>query len=320
VGRSVDLNYLEPVQPNYGFRPGDDPQESAAVAPIDASDAAPVAVIDSPDSAAISYDTESNNLVDEDNGHGVFVASIIERYVSTVDLIGVQPGSIGANPSVLPSGRWSPMMFTDAELIVALGSATEATFVNLSLGGVGCADEGIGERLALARVMNNMRINSPSMRFVAAAGNDGLDLLHFPAAWRSRSVTLAFTNAVAGITDLVDPSQQPIDTAAIAADIEAMHVDLSPAIDAVGSIDDAGNTSPFSNCGDWVNAAAYGNLQVGEYPSASTGFAAWSGTSFATANFVAALVRSTVGPNAQTRDPDTGAHVTDGGLPCPPPD
>ncbi len=44
----------------------------------------------------------------------------------------------------------------------------------------------------------------------------------------------------------------------------------------------------FSNCGTWVNAVAAGTGTVSRYPS-PTGWARWSGTSFATARVSAAL-------------------------------
>ena len=46
-GFSIDLNYLEPAQPNNGFRPGDDPVESAA-APMGSGGRGRVLVVDSP--------------------------------------------------------------------------------------------------------------------------------------------------------------------------------------------------------------------------------------------------------------------------------
>ena len=92
----------------------------------------------------------------------------------------------------------------------------------------------------------------------------------------------------------------------IADEIDQIHKDLIEAIYAVGSMDKEADTSSetrssFSNYGCWVNAAAYGRDQIGEYPSADPGvyvaptlppegasdqdadptYAKWSGTSFA---------------------------------------
>ncbi len=52
-----------------------------------------------------------------------------------------------------------------------------------------------------------------------------------------------------------------------------------------------GARDEFSNCGNWVNAVAAGADTVGGYPSppSRTGWASWSGTSFATARVSAAL-------------------------------
>ncbi len=279
-GRSVDLNYLEPVQPNYGFRPADDPLEvPAPAAPsVDPVDEPRIVVIDSPDDSEIAYDAGSNLLVDEDHGHGVFVESIIERYVNpeVVELIGVQPNSpttgispdgattVPPNPSLLASGRWAPMMFRDSEIVVALSSAgPEIGFVNMSLGGVGCPDDGGGERLTLARVMNDMLLDSPDVKFVAAAGNSGENVMHFPAAWRDADVASVLRSDITGQQGLVDDADgEAIDTTAVAAEIETMHNTLTPLIYAVGSVEqdeDVETKSGFSNCGDWVNAAAYGS-------------------------------------------------------------
>ena len=80
-GRSVDLNYLEPVQPNNGFRPVDDPEPTDdPLATSDAAEAAlSVAVIDSTGDPSV-FDIDGNRMIDEDHGHGEFVKSIIESY------------------------------------------------------------------------------------------------------------------------------------------------------------------------------------------------------------------------------------------------
>src|SRR3954471_1832925 len=79
-GYSTDLNYLEPVQPNYGFRPADDPHPAAGnqVPDTGAGGAPSILVLDSTDDTSL-YDVDGNGFVDEDHGHGVFVRSIIQR-------------------------------------------------------------------------------------------------------------------------------------------------------------------------------------------------------------------------------------------------
>ena len=338
VGRSVDLNYLEPAQPNNGFRPADDPQPTDVQPPTSDAPAGSlsVAVIDSTNDQSF-FDVDGNRMVDEDNGHGQFVTSIIQRYGASVILHPVTPSP--TNPSVRPgpagpgTGRWAPMLFEDKDIIRALAEVDPQTdVINMSLGGVGCTSSGfewgIGERLALAHTMSNMRLTYDSMQFVAAAGNNGDDVLHFPAAWRNANSMSAIADAI----ELNDPDA--------AADVRAMSEILRDAMYAVGSVETEDEGAPrsdvrsdFSNCGDWVNAAAYGRLQVGEYPSSqppttepATGFpeseagnAMWSGTSFAAANFTAALATDLVDRNNFTDfDPSTGARMTDQntGLAC----
>ena len=106
--------------------------------------------------------------------------------------------------------------------------------------------------------------------YVAAAGNDGADDKHFPAAWRHRPTI----QATAAIVDLVSPWGAGDEIRAIQAALEAGML-------AVGSRTD-GERDSFSNCGPWVNAVAAGEDTVSRYPS-PTGWASWSGTSFATA-------------------------------------
>ena len=191
-GFSTDLNYLEPALPNNRFRPDDNPVEaddpgSAKVA------AGRVLVVDSPadDPAAapgvttigplVDYDVDGNGFVDEDHGHGVYVASLIKRLAPTAEVV-----LAGVDGAHLPaSDRWSPMVFSDADVIAAIGQAfglsatgVERPFdvVNLSLGGAGCA--GIGSRLALGRFLRDLADVSATTTgvrpvYVAAAGNDG---------------------------------------------------------------------------------------------------------------------------------------------------
>jgi hypothetical protein len=224
------------------------------------------------------------------------------------------------------------MVFSDFNVMDALESVEQVPdIVNLSLGGVGCSAQGIGERLALARVMNNMRVQNPEIWFVAAAGNNSADVLHFPAAWRNDDVTTVLTAALMSSVDETD--QTAVDNANLVVnDVAEMHELLASVIFAVGSVEEDGTTTSwFSNCGDWVNAVAFGSLQIGEYPSSvppssevpnsgypdsGPGAATWSGTSFATANFTGALSTGFFDNNPAGTHTPTGARMTNG-LSCP---
>jgi hypothetical protein len=296
-GFSTDLNYLEPALPNYAFRPGGDPLPASGP-PSGVGGSGSVLVVDSPaDDAAtpgvttigprVDYDLDGNRLVDEDHGHGVYVASLIKQLAPETDVVlsGVNGGHLAT------SARWSPMVFSDADVIAAIGTAFGLSasgvarpfdVVNLSLGGAGCA--GIGSRLALGRFLRDLADladETTGVRpvYVAAAGNDGGDVKHFPAAWRDGPTMEAAALAV----DLVSPP-------GVGDEIRAIHDALRAGMIAVGSRT-AGSRDSFSNCGTWVNAVAAGKNTVSRYPSppSSTGWARWSGTSFATARVSAAV-------------------------------
>jgi hypothetical protein len=297
-GFSTDLNYLEPALPYNRLRPADNPVE-ADDPPAGSGGHGRVLVVDSsaddPGAAPgvetigplAEYDVDGNGLVDEDHGHGIYVASLIERLApgSKVVLAGVDGGHLA------DSERWSPMVFSDADVIAAIGQAfglsatdveTPFDVVNLSLGGAGCG--GIGSRLALGRFLRDLAdLSAGTTRvrpvYVAAAGNDGADLKHFPAAWRD-GPTIETT---ALVVDLVSAP-------GVGDEIRAIHEALRDDILAVGSWT-GGRRDSFSNCGAWVNAVATGKNTVSRYPSppSATGWARWSGTSFATARVSAAV-------------------------------
>ena len=183
------------------------------------------------------------------------------------------------------------MVASDAAVISAIGDAfglsqrgVDRPFdvVNLSLGGAGCA--GIGTRLALGRFLRDLADVSAITTgvrpvYVAAAGNDGGDVKHFPAAWRDPATMAATALAV----DVVSPP-------GVGDEIRAIHDALRADVLAVGSRT-AGRRDGFSNCGAWVNAVAAGAGTISRYasPPSRTGWARWSGTSFATARVSAAL-------------------------------
>ena len=193
----------------------------------------------------VDYDVDGNGFVDEDHGHGVFVASLIEQLAPTAEVVlaGVDGGHLPA------SARWSPMVFSDADVIAAIGQAfglsatgVERPFdvVNLSLGGAGCA--GIGSRLALGRFLRDLaefsaRTSGVRPVYVAAAGNDGGDVKHFPAAWRDEPTI----QAAAALVDLVSPP-------GVGDEIRAIQTALEAGMLAVGSWT-GGERDSFSNCG-----------------------------------------------------------------------
>jgi hypothetical protein len=232
--------------------------------------------------------------VDEDHGHGPFVVSEIELLAPSAEVV-----LAGVNGRHVPNlARWTPMMFSDADLIRAMGTAFGLSpggtavrrgfdVVNLSLGGAGC--DGIAARLPLGRFMRDLaglatKASGITPRYVAAAGNDGADVKHFPAAWRDKPTIEQAADAVdaalGGGTPTVAGNQ-----------IRQIQAFLQPRLYAVGSWT-AGTRDSFSNCGKWTKGTADGARAIGAYPS-KTGWASWSGTSFATPRVSAVLVGGT---------------------------
>jgi subtilisin family serine protease len=298
-GFSVDLNYLEPVQPNNHFRPDDNPVESRG-ASLSRGGQTSVLVVDSPAQndayprepdvvlgtygpTVPTYDVDGNGLVDEDHSHGVFVASLVKRLApqATVVLAGVR------GRQVRGVARWSPMLFTDADVIKAMsdafglspgGTAVRRGFdvVNLSLGGAGC--DGVAARLPLGRFMRDLFILSArstrvATLYVAAAGNDGANVKHFPAAWRAKPTIERAAKRIDAALGGGAPTPA-------GNEIRQIQTVLRARMIAVGSWS-AGVRDSFSNCGGWVNGIADGSDAISRYPSKST-WASWSGTSFAT--------------------------------------
>jgi Subtilase family len=293
-GWSADLNYFEPAMPNNRFHPFDNPVEAPPEAPLKGGDASVLVVDSPPQSEAVVFDLDGNGKVDEDHGHGDFVASVVKLLAPTAEVVlaGVHGGQV---PGV---ARWSPMMFSDADLISAMGTAFGLSpggtavrrgfdVVNLSLGGVGC--DGIAARLPLGRFMRDLagladKWTEDDLLYVAAAGNDGGDVKHFPAAWRDQPTIDAAADAV----DLALSGGAPT---VAGNEIRQIQAFLEDRTIAVGSWT-AGVRDPFSNCGTWVNGKADGADAVGAYPS-KTGAASWSGTSFATPRVSAVIAGGT---------------------------
>ena len=177
-GWSADLNYFEPAMPNMGFRPDDNPMEAQPARALKGGGAS-VLVVDSPAaSRTVVYDLDGNQKVDEDHGHGPFVATLVKLLAPSAEVV-----LAGVRGRQVPNlARWSPMMFSDADLIRAMGAAFGLSpggtavrrafnVVNLSLGGAGC--DGIAARLPLGRFMRDL------------AGLDHQDPRHHPPLRRS---------------------------------------------------------------------------------------------------------------------------------------
>jgi hypothetical protein len=289
-GFSADLNYFEPAQPKNGFHPFDNPV-TADPAVGGKGGRGSVLVVDSPaPSRTLDYDLDGNGKIDEDHNHGLSVKSQVDLVAPDV-AVTLAPVNGRRVPGL---ARWSPMMFSDADLIRAMGTAfglnlggTEVrqgfNVVNLSLGGAGC--DGIAARLPLGRFMRDLaglstKSTKITPRYVAASGNDGADIKHFPAAWRDKPTLEraadAIDAALGGGTPTVAGNQ-----------IRQIQAFLQPRMVAVGSWT-SGVRDTFSNCGKWVNGIADGAKAIVTYPS-PTGAAAWSGTSFATPRVSAVL-------------------------------
>jgi subtilisin family serine protease len=141
---------------------------------------------------------------------------------------------------------------TEADLAAALVGLDDVDVVNLSLGGFSHSDHPpVLLQAALATLLENF-----DRAVVAAAGNEGSDdRPYWPAAFAGTS--LPFARQVVSV---------------------AAH--------------DGSQLCPWSNSGPWVDLAAPGSDIVSTYvthPEFPTGFARWSGTSFA-APFVVAAV------------------------------
>jgi Subtilase family len=302
---STDLDYLEPASPNNGFSPYDNPLEAQKPSDFGVGGRGSVLVLDSPaepgrypaDPDVVTssagpnavYDVDGNGLIDEVHGHGVFVASLVKRLAPDAEVVlyGVDGDQVSG------SARWSPMMFSDADLmrsmgaafgLSASGTAVGRTFdvVNLSLGGSGCG--GVAARLGLGRFMRDLARTASRLgvqpTYVAAAGNDGGEIRQFPAAFRDKATMAAAADA---IDKAAGTSPSPQGNA-----VRQLATQLTAITYAVGSWT-GGVRDSFSNCGDWVDAYAAGADAVSRYPS-PTGWASWSGTSFATPQISATLV------------------------------
>ncbi|MEV8514856.1 S8 family serine peptidase [Dactylosporangium sp. NPDC051484] len=142
---------------------------------------------------------------------------------------------------------------TEADLAAAITSLTDVDVLNLSLGGFSIGDQ----PPAILSAALSTFLSGTGRVVVAAAGNDGVqDRPFWPAAFSSSRSPWA---------------QQVLAVAA----------------------HDGNDVCTWSNRGPWVSLVAPGEDIVSTFihhPNFASGWAAWSGTSFATPKVVAALV------------------------------
>ena len=289
-GVAIDVNHIAPFLPIGTFHPGSDPVW--ADVPSEASDDTDlvhsVLVVDTPEESSISYDEWSevwssdvanpvatsrggDQKVDFVAGHGPFVVDIIERGATE------PPVELS---EVIPGDGWPGFLFDASDLFTSLmgslgddGSVprrftTRFDLINFSLGLFGCTDDRHPVlHLVLADILdpNNYVVElelepDDTTYFVAAAGNDGTQREHFPAAFANDG-------------DVV--GEHTIAVGALAEDEEA----------------NGQAAACYSNWG-WVSVWAPGTATAvfpKAWPDSSSGYATWSGTSFAAANVTRAL-------------------------------
>lgn len=200
-------------------------------------------------------------------GHGPFVTFLIKRFAQQAAV-----HEWGIRETLGPDGPFVSVVDVQAAMSTAFGEQRSTdgstTFtgvrpdvINLSLGGAGCAG---AEPAVLSRF---------------------LDRVTDKKSWQSLGTPAAVpVIAAAAGNNSTDALEYP---AAL------------PQVIAVGSMT-GGAQDCFSNYGGWVDVWAPGADQISQYPN-NTGWAKWSGTSFATARFSALLV-STAAPGQTVAD------------------
>jgi hypothetical protein len=191
------------------------------------------------------FDADGDQLLDAPAGHGTFVTSIIERYA---------PGAKVIARKVLhgPAG-----MASELEVAQALLDLPEVDVINCSFGGPTQDD---AAPVVIERALQHL---SPKTVVVAAAGNQGENRPHWPAASK-RAIAVA---AVEG-----------------------------------GKGSEGWGLADYSTRGPWIDACAPGTkihgafVEFDETPADPTtgrtfkGGAHWTGTSFATPAVTAAIL------------------------------
>lgn len=237
-------------------------------------------------------DTDHDGLLDPADGHGTFVAGVILDQAPT---------------AVVRSMRVFDDQFGDDTEIAAalrlLGTEPDIHLINLSFGGVPRED-------SPPRVIQHaLRLLSPEVVVVCAAGNHGDTRRHWPAAFAPPAAAPRDGNAGATVVAVGALGDDTVDA----------------------ETHRWATVAPFSSHGDWITLYADGVDVPGPYcwfsetadaadaedrdPLDYAGWAAWNGTSFAaavvTGRIAAGMAGGTSAP-AALRDLLAGTVQVDG--------
>ena len=219
-------------------RPGDIPGDDGSI-----GKGLTVAVLDTGSGAQEIPDEDADQDLDPAAGHGTFVTGVIGRYAPGAEVISVR---VLQSPVGIAS---------ELEVAQALLDLPQVDVINCSFGGPAQSD---AAPLVIERALATL---PPATVVVAAAGNQGLDRPHWPAASK-RVFAIASVEGGRGYEGW-DPAD-------------------------------------YSNHGWWVDAASPGSHvhstflefeETGPLPNRTfKGGAEWSGTSFATPQVAAAVL------------------------------
>lgn len=234
------------------------------------------------------------------SGHGTFLAGIVRQTCPTADIVAWR---LFDGDGVAPESELLRALSQIADLLEGKNPADRSTVVDALVLALGFYHESPAE-LSLGHVMSEtlLRIRRAGTTVVCAAGNDSSDVPFLPAAltrWNDGQSLVPHTE------------------------------DAAPLI-SVGALNPNGTVALFSNSGPWVNCYAPGAsvlsttppTNAGAQPSsrtkayglaretidlddATSGFAIWSGTSFA-APYVAGAVVSRLEPLLPAPDAPSG--------------
>jgi hypothetical protein len=293
-------HYAAFVQPRWRYGPGSDAVVVEAGVIPDASSVEKSGTVVVIDAFGVHRTVEDENGVSRlspESGHGEFVAGIVERMGVNVihkhvDFYGSSVSSeIAVAELIQEEGVYNLSLGTDECVVQEGGDLPGGGTLPLDLDGNGVD----GELLALPPVVLAKQIVEKNATVVAAAGNDSsASSCHeplYPAGYMNINTTLFGPPDPAGPEVLV-PEILHDYYLGVADLVLSVGAAVEPEQDSVGlGLPHQKNRAAFSNCGDSTFFAPGVGI-ISDYPPGGTGFAMWSGTSFATPIVAALSVRA----------------------------